>query len=61
MHKIFLTEDSDVDYFYDLIDAYAAPDQTPSEVVMDYPLAQPEGLDSAIDVISFRAGWDAIQ
>lgn len=61
MHKIYLTEESNIDHFYDLIDDYAAADQTPSLIVSDHPPIAPERLDSSIDIISFRTGWDAMQ
>lgn len=61
IHKIYLTEQSDVQAYESLVAAFRADDQSDSlviEAAVEKPVDQ---ADDAIDVAGFQAGWLAMQ
>jgi putative hemin transport protein len=61
VHKIFLRAHSSVVGYESLVAAFAAPDQTPGERVVEAPAPPTEAPDGSIDVDGFRAAWAAMQ
>jgi putative hemin transport protein len=61
VHKIYLTENSNRGEYYNLIEKYAAADQ--SDVITVGPKAQknPEEPDSKIDLPGLRSGWESLK
>lgn len=61
VHKVFLTEDSDLVAWGGLLERFAAPRQTPELELQPLPEAAPSAPDEAIDFESLRAGWASLK
>jgi len=61
VHKVFLTEDSDLAAWAGLLERFAAPRQTPELELQPLPEAAPSAPDEAIDLESLRAGWASLK
>lgn len=61
LHKIYMTEDADVNAFHALVAKYKAENQTAELDVTAYPAPAAEQEDSAIDTAAFQAEWLALQ
>jgi putative hemin transport protein len=57
VHKIYLTDRSDVAAFEAIVAQFKAADQNPEVVTEAYPVEAAELADSAIDVAAFRESW----
>lgn len=61
VHKIFLTEDSDIGAFEALVARHAAGDQSPGEIVDPVAAAADERDVGEIDAAELRAAWAAMR
>ncbi|MVW76628.1 hemin-degrading factor [Pseudomonas xionganensis] len=61
VHKVFLTERSDLGAWVRLLERFAAPQQTPELELQPLPEATPLTPDEAIDGESLRAGWASLK
>lgn len=61
VHKIYMTEDADVQAYQELVDKFRAADQSAVLEVTAYPAPSPEQDDADIDVAAFREEWMALQ
>jgi putative hemin transport protein len=61
VHKVFLRPDSDRRAYRELVDAFAAPCQTPGERVAEPPLAAAEAADDAVDRAGLLAAWSGMK
>ncbi len=61
IHKIYLTEQSNVASYNELVAKHQAADQAQAVTVQPARAARPEQPDSAIDVAGFQAGWLALK
>lgn len=57
IHKIYLTEKSNVDAFTDLLKKYQSDDQQQEQPVENSPAAETELPDSEIDAAAFQQEW----
>ncbi|PZF73948.1 hemin-degrading factor [Taibaiella soli] len=57
VHKIYLTEESNVGAYEALVAKYTAQEQTPIISTVAYPAVEAELPDSEIDVAAFQEGW----
>jgi putative hemin transport protein len=61
VHKIYLTDDSDLAAFRRVVDEYRGADQEPVQHVDPPRSVEPERPDDEIDVPGFRASWLSLQ
>lgn len=61
IHKIYLTEGSNVEAFHAIVAAFTSEDQSQQVTVQPRKAAPAEMPDAAIDVAAFRAGWLALK
>lgn len=61
IHKIFMLEESDMDAYHTLVDAYRSDDQHQRVVVTPAPLPDAETPDEEIDVADFQQRWRDLQ
>ncbi len=61
VHKIYLTEHSDRCAYYQLVDAYRSPDQSPRQTTLASPATVPVRPDEEIDIEGLRAHWRALR
>jgi putative hemin transport protein len=61
VHKVYLRPDSDRRAYRELVDAFAAPCQTPGERVAQPPPAAAEAADDAVDRAGLLAAWSAMK
>lgn len=57
IHKVYLTEASDVAAFENIVEQFRSDDQTPTLDVLPRAAKPPERPDSEIDVKGFRKAW----
>lgn len=57
IHKVFLTEQSDIAAYEKLVEKYKSDDQSPTVNVQPKPEKSAEKPDAEIDVENFRAAW----
>lgn len=60
-HKIYCTEDSNVEAYHNLTKKYTAAEQTTEVTVTPYPAKAPEKADSEIDIAGFHEAWKDIK
>ncbi|REJ75656.1 MAG: hemin-degrading factor [Acidobacteria bacterium] len=61
VHKIYLTGDSDLEAYNDLVDRFRDEDQSGSLEVEAKPAPRPDLPDSEIDVEGFRKAWSELR
>jgi putative hemin transport protein len=61
VHKVFLTQDSQVAAWTPLLERFLAVEQSPELNLQPLPTAVPSKPDSAIDVESLRANWASLK
>lgn len=61
VHKIYCTEDSNVEAFHALTEKYRAADQNAMAATQPYPAPAPEKADSEIDAAAFGEAWKNIK
>lgn len=61
VHKIYLTDKSDVAAYEALVQTYLAADQTAPIVTVSYPEKTTETTDKDVDIQAFQEGWLAMQ
>ncbi len=61
IHKIYLTENSDLAAYEKLVEKFRAADQTPGINIAPKPATAPELSDSEIDIVGFRSAWRKMQ
>jgi len=61
VHKIYLTEDSDLGAYEALVAQFRADDQSPELPVEPAPKVPTEAADASIDVTGFRQAWRDLQ
>lgn len=57
IHKVFLTDQSDLAAYKNLVEKYRAADQSPFVIVQSKPAKPAEKPDAEIDVENFRKTW----
>jgi putative hemin transport protein len=60
-HKIYCTDDSNIDAYHELTKRYTAAEQTSVVEVTPYPAKAAEKADSDIDVPAFQEAWKGIK
>jgi putative hemin transport protein len=60
-HKIYCTEDSNIEAYHELAKKYTAAEQTTAVTVAPFPEKAPEKADSEIDVTGFHEAWKGIK
>ncbi|WP_420149973.1 hemin-degrading factor [Spirosoma sp.] len=61
VHKIYLTDKSDVAAYETLVQKYLADDQSEAIVTLPYPEKEAELDSEAVDIQAFQNGWLAMQ
>lgn len=61
VHKVYLTETSDVAAYDAIVAKYTSEDQAQTQEVKPLPAKRPAKADSEVDVEAFRAGWLALK
>ena len=61
VHKIFLTDKSELAQWQPLIERFRAAEQSPELEVVAKPAAEPARPDSEIDVAAFRQDWSELK
>ncbi|GAB4031197.1 hemin-degrading factor [Spirosoma gilvum] len=61
VHKIYMTDKSDMAAYEMLVQKYLAADQTASIVTIPYPEKTKEATDESVDVQAFQQDWLAMQ
>ncbi|MES2818582.1 MAG: ChuX/HutX family heme-like substrate-binding protein [Pseudomonadota bacterium] len=61
VHKVFLTEDSQVSAWAPLVERFRAPQQCVELELQPLPARTPPAADAAIDVDSLRVGWSTLK
>ncbi len=61
IHKIYLTDTSDLDQYFQLLERFQGTDQTPGMVVEPAPAANDAAPLPDLDVTALRQDWSALQ
>ncbi len=61
VHKIYMTEDSNIDAFHNLVNKYAVTDASNEIEVISYPAKAVEQEDNNIDIASFQEDWKQLK
>jgi len=61
VHKVYLSDDSDLDAYGKLVDAYTAKDQSPYQAVKALEATPGEAPDSEIDADGLRDAWSKME
>ncbi len=60
VHKIYMTADSNLEAYNELVQKYTAAEQNPEVITTAYPPAPTEKPDAEIDAAGFKAAWEGI-